>query len=56
MYKANEPLELTLLYHWNSPPPGGYAKQVPATEMRYMPEAALVELPAVPPDNYLTNL
>ncbi|WP_066423946.1 SagB/ThcOx family dehydrogenase [Anabaena sp. 4-3] len=56
MYKANEPLELTLLYHLNSPPPGGHTKQVPATEMRYMPEAPIRELPAVPSDNYLTNL
>ncbi|MGH1396443.1 MAG: SagB/ThcOx family dehydrogenase [Trichormus sp.] len=56
MYKVNEPLELTLLYHWNSPPPTGYVKPVPATEIRYMPEAGVIELPTVPQDNYLTDL
>lgn len=52
----SEPLELTLLYHLNSLPPEGYVKRVPANEMRYMPEAAVLELPTVPHDNYLTNL
>ena len=39
MHTANEPLELALLYHLNSPVPKSYVKRVPATELRYLPEA-----------------
>ncbi|MBH8573515.1 SagB/ThcOx family dehydrogenase [Nostocaceae cyanobacterium CENA369] len=56
MYKVNEPLELALLYHLNSKPPESYAKRVPATELRYIPEAALLELPQAPRDNPLAEL
>jgi SagB-type dehydrogenase family enzyme len=56
MYKVNEPLELPLLYHLNSQPPEGYANRVPATEMRYMPDAPLLELPPAPRDNHLASL
>ncbi|MBD2345138.1 SagB/ThcOx family dehydrogenase [Anabaena subtropica] len=56
MYQANEPLELALLYHLNSPVPKSYVKRVPATELRYMPEAPFLELPKAPGDNPLTEL
>lgn len=56
MYTANEPLELALLYHLNSPVPKSYVKRVPATELRYMPEAPFLELPPAPRDNALTEL
>ncbi|MBD2487689.1 SagB/ThcOx family dehydrogenase [Aulosira sp. FACHB-615] len=56
MYTVNEPLELALLYHLNSPVPKSYVKRVPATEMRYMPEAAFLELPKAPHDNSLSLL
>ncbi|HIK03178.1 MAG TPA: SagB/ThcOx family dehydrogenase [Trichormus sp. M33_DOE_039] len=56
MYKVNEPLELPLLYHLNSPPPEAYAQPVPASEMRYMPDAPVVELPPAPRDNHLASL
>ncbi|RCJ25094.1 dehydrogenase [Nostoc minutum NIES-26] len=56
MYKVNEPLELALLYHLNSPVPQSYVKRVSATEMRYLPEAAFLELPPAPRDNPLTEL
>lgn len=56
MHKANEPLELALLYHLNSSVPKSYVKRVMATELRYMPEAALLELPKAPQDNPLIEL
>ncbi|GBE94887.1 SagB/ThcOx family dehydrogenase [Nostoc cycadae] len=56
MYTANEPLELALLYHLNSPVPKSYVKRVPATEMRYMPEAPFLELPKAPHDNSLSQI
>lgn len=56
MYTANEPLELALLYHLNSPVPKSYVKRVPATEMRYMPEAPFLELPKALHDNPLSQL
>ncbi|MBE9205615.1 SagB/ThcOx family dehydrogenase [Nostoc sp. LEGE 06077] len=56
MYTVNEPLELALLYHLNSPVPKSYVKRVPATEMRYMPEAPFFELPKAPHDNSLSQL
>jgi len=56
MYTANEPLELALLYHLNSPVPKSYVKQVPAKELRYMPEAPFLELPKAPHDNPLSEL
>ncbi|MBH8561123.1 SagB/ThcOx family dehydrogenase [Nostoc sp. CENA67] len=56
MHKANEPLELALLYHLNSPVPKSYVKPVAATEMRYLPEAPFLELPQAPRDNLLSEL
>ncbi len=56
MYTANEPLELALLYHLNSPVPKSYVKRIPATEMRYMPEAPFLELPKARHDNPLSQL
>ncbi|WP_016951267.1 SagB/ThcOx family dehydrogenase [Anabaena sp. PCC 7108] len=56
MYKANEPLELALLYHLNSPVPKSYVKRVLATELRYMPDAAFLELPKAPQDNPLREI
>jgi len=56
MYTDKEPLELALLYHLNSPVPKSYVKRVPATELRYMPEAPFLELPKAPPNNPLTEL
>ncbi|QKQ73200.1 SagB/ThcOx family dehydrogenase [Nostoc sp. TCL240-02] len=56
MYTANEPLELALLYHLNSPVPKSSVKRVPATELRYMPEAPFLELPKAPHDNLLSKL
>ncbi|WP_427160267.1 SagB/ThcOx family dehydrogenase [Aliinostoc sp. HNIBRCY26] len=56
MYKVNEPLELTLLYHLNSPPPEAYAQPVPAGEMRYLADTPVLELPPVPRDNPLASL
>jgi len=56
MYTANEPLELALLYHLNSPVPKSHVKRVPATEMRYMPEAPFLELPKAPHNNPLSQL
>lgn len=56
MHKANEPLELALLYHLNSPVPKSYVKRVPATELRYLPEAPFLELPKAPHDNPLSEL
>jgi SagB-type dehydrogenase family enzyme len=56
MHIANEPLELALLYHLNSPVPKSYVKRVPATEMRYMPADPFLELPQAPRDNPLSEL
>ncbi|MBK1988228.1 SagB/ThcOx family dehydrogenase [Sphaerospermopsis aphanizomenoides BCCUSP55] len=56
MYKVNEPLELALLYHLNSPVPKSYVKRVSATELRYMPEAAFLELPQAPHNNHVSEL
>ncbi|QLE55982.1 SagB/ThcOx family dehydrogenase [Nostoc sp. TCL26-01] len=56
MYKVDEPLELALLYHLNSPVPQSYGKRVPAEELRYLPDAAFLELPPAPHDNPLTAL
>ncbi|WP_414570381.1 SagB/ThcOx family dehydrogenase [Nostoc sp. CCY 9925] len=56
MYTADEPLELALLYHLNSPVPKSYVKRVPAIQLRYMPEAPFLELPKAPRDNPLTEL
>ena len=56
MHTANEPLELALLYHLNSPVPKSYVKRVPATELRYLPEAPFLELPKAPRDNPLSEL
>jgi SagB-type dehydrogenase family enzyme len=56
MYKANEPLELALLYHLNSPVPKSYVQRVPATELRYMPDAPFFELPKAPHNNPLSKL
>ena len=56
MHTANEPLELALLYHLNSPVPKSYVKRVPATELRYLPDAPFLELPKAPRDNPLSEL
>ena len=56
MHTVNEPLELALLYHLNSPVPKSYVKRVPATELRYLPEDPFLELPPAPRDNPLSEL
>ncbi len=56
MHTVNEPLELALLYHLNSPVPKSYVKRVRATELRYLPEAPVLELPKPPHDNPLSEL
>ena len=56
MHKVNEPLELALLYHLNSPVPKNYVKRVSATELRYLPEDPFLELPKAPRNNPLNEL
>lgn len=56
MHKVNEPLELALLYHLNSPVPKSYVKRVPATQLRYLAADPFLELPKAPRDKPLNDL